>query len=159
MHASDWTTKTVTRREVLENSDKTDSAKSLFVLDIWGDPLITNGETLRALRQAPRADANAAALEVARLALVARQQARIDTWVGDAGNVVVETDRLKLTIYCDLSAGEVEIYKECVRVYDAALCHFFPDICELQAGGAHGRPPRSALFLTFLPSHGASRGL
>ena len=26
-------------------------------------------------------------------------------------------------------------------------------------GGAHGRPPRSALFVTFLPSHGASRGL
>ena len=132
MHTSDWTTKTVTRREVLDNSDKTDSAKSLFVLDSWGDPLVTNDETLRALRRAPAADANAAALEVARLALVARQQARIDTWVADAGNVVVETDRLKLTIYCDLSAGEVEIYKEYVRVYDAALCHFFPDICELQ---------------------------
>jgi hypothetical protein len=132
MHTSDWTTKTVTRREVLDNSDKTDSAKSLFVLDSWGDPLVTNGETLRALRRAPAADANAAALEVARLALVTRQQARIDTWVADAGNPVVETDRLKLTIYCDLSAGEVEIYKEYVRVYDAALCHFFPDICELQ---------------------------
>ena len=26
-------------------------------------------------------------------------------------------------------------------------------------GGAHGRPPRSALFVTFLPSHGASWGL
>ena len=26
-------------------------------------------------------------------------------------------------------------------------------------GGAHGRPPGSALFVTFLPSHGASCGL
>ena len=30
MHTADWTTRTVTRREVLDNSDKTDSAKSLF---------------------------------------------------------------------------------------------------------------------------------
>jgi hypothetical protein len=135
MHTADWTTKTVTRREeVLDNSnsDKTDSAQSLFVLGSWGDPLITNGEILRALRRAPAADANAAALEVARLGLVTRQQGRVDTWVGDAANAVIETGRLKLTIHCDLSAGEVEIYKERVRVYDAALCHFFPDIYELQ---------------------------
>jgi hypothetical protein len=30
---------------------------------------------------------------------------------------------------------------------------------DAREGGAHGRPPRSALFVTFLPSHGASRGL
>jgi hypothetical protein len=30
MHTSDWTTKTVTRREVLDKSDKDDFAKSLF---------------------------------------------------------------------------------------------------------------------------------
>lgn len=93
MHTSDWTTKTVTRREVLDKTDKTDSAKSLFVLDSWGDPLIHQGEVLRALRAAPAPGDDAAALEVARLALVGRQQSRIDTWVADANNVVVETDR------------------------------------------------------------------
>jgi len=132
MHTSDWTTKTVTRREVLDKSDKNDSAKSLFVLDSWGDPLIRQGEILRALRQAANVGDDAAALQVAATALSTRQQGRITTWVADANNPVVETDRLKYTIFCEFTEGELGIYKEYVRVYDAALCHFFPDICELQ---------------------------
>jgi hypothetical protein len=44
------------------------------------------------------------------------------------------------------------------------LCEFLPKFhCDVNwaenHGGAHGRPPRSALFVTFLPSHGASWGL
>jgi hypothetical protein len=38
----------------------------------------------------------------------------------------------------------------------SSLCHSSSFVT---IGGAHGRPPRSALFVTFLPSHGASWGL
>ena len=90
---------------------------------------LTDGEALRALYTAPRASASQATITAAAVALRVQQDNEITALVNDGSSPVKEADRITLAQYCELSPTELNLYKEFVRVYDAALCHFLFDIC------------------------------
>ena len=123
-----WTTSAVQKRESLDKSDSRDQASSLFMLDKLATHL-TDGEALRALYTAPRASASQATINAAAANLVIQQDAEITNLVNDPASPVQESDRIALAQHCELSPTELNLYKEFVRVHDAALCHFLFDIC------------------------------
>ena len=128
-----WTTSAVQKRESLDKSDSRDQASSLFMLDKFAAHL-ANAEILRALYVAPRASASAATVLAAASALALAQDAAISALVADVNSPVVESDRIALAQYCELTGSELNLYKEFVRVYDTALCHFLFDIVADRVG-------------------------
>jgi hypothetical protein len=124
-HTHKWTLSAVKKREAFDRADDSDSAKSLFVLDRFALRL-ADAETLRGLRAAPAAGADAAAQAAAAVALRTRQEARVATWIADVANPVVLTDKPALLTACELAPQELVVHKEFVRVHDASLCHFLP---------------------------------
>ena len=123
-----WTTSAVKKRENLDQADRRDYAQSLFMMDPFGTHQ-ANGIILRALYQPPAANATANAIAAAAAALLIQQTAAIDALIADANSPVVEANRLALTSYCALTAGELGIFQEFVRVYEEALCHFLFQLC------------------------------
>jgi hypothetical protein len=80
------------------------------------------GSMRRALYSPPRASASQATIVAAASALVIAQDAAITALVADALSPVVESDRITLAQHCELTASELNLYKESVRVYDTSLC-------------------------------------
>ena len=130
-HTHKWTLSTVKKREAFDRADNSDSAQSLFVLDRFALRL-ADAETLRGLRAAPAAGADAAAQAAAAVALRTRQEARVATWIADVANPVTLADKSALLTACELTPQELVVYKEFVRVYDASLCHFLPGCCTVK---------------------------
>ena len=122
-----WTTSAVQKRESLDKSDSRDQASSLFMLDKFATHL-ADADILRALYVPPRASASQATIVAAASALVIAQDQAITALVADANSPVVESDRITLAQHCELTAVELNLYKEFVRVHDAAPCHFLFDI-------------------------------
>jgi hypothetical protein len=123
-----WTLSAVKKRENLDQADRRDYAQSLFMMDPFGAHQ-ANGIILRALYQPPAGNATANAIAAAATALLVQQTAGIDALIADANSPVVEANRLCLTSYCALTAGELGIFQEFVRVYEGALCHFLFQLC------------------------------
>ena len=110
-----WTTSAVKKRENLDQADRRDYAQSLFMMDPFGSHQ-ANGIVLRALYQPPAANATANAIAATAAALLVQQTTAIDALIADANSPVVEANRLALTSYCALTAGELGIFQEFVRV-------------------------------------------
>ena len=123
-----WTLGAVKKRENLDAADRRDFAQSLFMMDPFAEHQ-ANATILRALYQAPAPNATANAIATAAAALITAQDAAIDALVADIQNPVVEANRLCLNSYCALTAGELGIFQEFVRVYQEALCHFLFQLC------------------------------
>ena len=133
-HTHHWTLNAVKKREAFDRADNSDSAQSLFVLDRTAR-LILNVDTLRALRTPVPANQpqDAATQAAAAVALRVRQEARADLWIADVNDPIVAADKPALMTACSLTPQEFLVYKEFVRVYDSALCHFLPECCATAA--------------------------
>ena len=107
-HTHKWTLSTVKKREAFDRADNSDSAQSLFVLDRFALRL-ADAETLRGLRAAPAAGADAAAQAAAAVALRTRQEARVATWIADVAKPVVLTDKPALLTACELAPQELVV--------------------------------------------------
>jgi hypothetical protein len=123
-----WITPAVKKRENLDQADRRDHAQSPFMMGPFGTHQ-ANGVILRALYQPPAANATANAIAAAAAALLVQQTNAIEAPIADANSPVVEANRLALTSYCALTAGELGIFQEFVRVYEEALCHFLFKLC------------------------------
>ena len=118
----EWTKKVVKTRNSLDASVDTDRAPTMFRLDPFGQ-LADRGQQLRDTRNDHRDDG-----DFQDDSANARQKTMIQAWINNPAVFDVdEFDESTLELHCIMIPGDAAIYKELVRVYDAALCHFLYD--------------------------------